>query len=442
MVKLRKYRRFYSLHNRYLAISIRDVKRAQKLKRLIIICALALQLLYDDEDEDDEEDIEDIEIILQLIILRRRRLIYEAPQIPRRQRVNIPRSIESFGATDFANLFRFRSHNDIRRVLALWDFPVNQEGKVLISDRGHYMFPEELFLLSIRRLSSVSTLDELSRNDFKSTEYSRISRGFNWFVKFTAQKFRLKFSNQSLSFFEPRFPIYAEAIRKKVNEKGPCNFQQGQFVVACFIDCNNTKIARPGAGPDGPGPNAPRRDPGGIEQEALYNGWLRSTGIKHQTVEMPDGLCGPIFGPSSCRHNDLWSFRESRIAAAFDAVQREPRNAAGVPKPTQYVMYGDGIYVGGPHIKSRHVGQNLPEHLRQENFGMASARESIEWSYGEIKQFFPFLSMKEKLKISNMPLGDIYFTCFLLRNCYNCLYHSKTSLTFDCPPPRLEDYMA
>ena len=105
-------------------------------------------------------------------------------------------------------------------------------------------------------------------------------------------------------------------------------------------------------------------------------------------------------------------------------------------------MYGDGIYVGGPHIESRHVGQNPPEQLRQENFGMASDRECIEWSYGEIKQFFPFLSMKEKLEISSMPSGDTYCTCLLLRNCYNCLYHSKTSLAFDCPPPKLEEYMA
>ena len=66
---------------------------------------------------------------------------------------------------------------------------------------------------------------------------------------------------------------------------------------------------------------------------------------------------------------------------------------------------------------------------------MASDRECIEWSYGEMKQFFPFLSMKEKLEISSMPSGDTYCTCLLLRNCYNCLYHSKTSLAFDCPPP-------
>ena len=62
----------------------------------------------------------------------------------------------------------------MRRVSALWDLPVNDAGRVLISNRGDYMFSEELFLSSIRRLSSVSTLNELARNDFKNAEYTRI----------------------------------------------------------------------------------------------------------------------------------------------------------------------------------------------------------------------------------------------------------------------------
>ena len=61
-------------------------------------------------------------------------------------------------------------------------------------------------------------------------------------------------SYQFSPFFERRFPIYGEAIRKKCNEKDACNFQQGQFFVGGFIDCNNTTIAKPDAGPDRPDP--------------------------------------------------------------------------------------------------------------------------------------------------------------------------------------------
>lgn len=191
----------------------------------------------------------------------------------------------------------------------------------------------------------------------------------------------------------------------------------------------------------GPGPNRPRRDPGGLQQRAVYNGWKREHCFKNQTIEFPDGICGPQYGASSGRHNDLWSLRESGISAAFDIVQREPQTPEGIPKPIQYKKYGDGIYINGPHLRSRHVGDNLPLHLRQENAGMSSVREAVEWSYGEVKQLFPFLREKEKMKLTNMPISDIFFTCLLLRNCYNCLYESKTSLHFNCSPPTLEEYM-
>ena len=73
---------------------------------------------------------------------------------------------------------------------------------------------------------------------------------------------------------------------------------------------------------------------------------------------------------------------------------------------------------------------------------MATSRESIEWAYGEIKHYFPFLLEKEKLKLQSMAVGDIYFIALLLRNCLNCLYDSKTSKYFDLVPPSLEDYMS
>ena len=78
MVMLRRGRRFCSVHNRYLAICIRNLKRAKKLKRVMIVCALAIEMLFDDQDEyneDNEEDIEDILVVFQVMLLRHRRLI-------------------------------------------------------------------------------------------------------------------------------------------------------------------------------------------------------------------------------------------------------------------------------------------------------------------------------------------------------------------------------
>ena len=170
-------------------------------------------------------------------------------------------------------------------------------------------------------------------------------------------------------------------------------------------------------------------------------GWLRKHVIKFQTIEFPDGISGPAYGPSSGRHNDLWSLRKSELLPALSLVQRNPQTADGIPNDVQYMVYGDGIYNNDTHLKSRHVGQQLSQRKKNENYGMSTSRECIEWSYGEIKSMFPFLLEKEKLKLENMAVGDVYFTALLLRNCLNCTYGSKTSKYFGIDAPSLEEYM-
>ena len=44
----------------------------------MIVCALAIEMLFDDQDEyneDNEEDIEDLLVVFQVMLLRHRRLI-------------------------------------------------------------------------------------------------------------------------------------------------------------------------------------------------------------------------------------------------------------------------------------------------------------------------------------------------------------------------------
>ena len=88
-------------------------------------------------------------------------------------------------------------------------------------------------------------------------------------------------------------------------------------------------------------------------------GWLRKHVIKFQTIEFQDGISGPAYGPSSGRHNDLWSLRESEIFSALDLVQRKPETADGIPDLEQYMLYGDGIYDNDLHLKSKHTDPNL-----------------------------------------------------------------------------------
>ena len=224
---------------------------------------------------EDLEDIEDLFNVAEYTEMIRLELVIENPRKAKRQKPNLPRVIESFDVIDVGNLFRFRSHQDLWRLLNAWQLPIGANGKVCLSNRRHSMYVEELLLFCLKRPSSKNTLDEISRGDFTSCDYSRLSRGFSFFIDYTKRTFKEKLSNKCLTFFEPRFSMYAEAIRKKCNLKGGTQFVEIEFFVCGFIDCNNTGVARAGAGPLHPGQDAPRRDPGGNIQEAIYNGTIQ-----------------------------------------------------------------------------------------------------------------------------------------------------------------------
>ena len=248
MVETKKYRRFYPFYSRYLALFIRVYKEAEAIAAHMMTCVNVMIMI---QAEHLEEEIQIFLFLLRRFSEARDQLLVEGPRVDRRRILRIPRTITSFPTNHIGNLFRFRSHDALRRLLAIWDFPLAPNGKVLISNCGHYMHNEELLLSSIRRLASKNTIDEICRIDMKNMEYSKMSRGFRYFVTYTREKFSHKLSNQCLTFFENRFPLYAEAIRVRCNEKGGTNFAPNQFFIVGFIDCTNTGVARPGAGPIG-----------------------------------------------------------------------------------------------------------------------------------------------------------------------------------------------
>jgi hypothetical protein len=214
-------------------------------------------------------------------------------------------------------------------------------------------------------------------------------------------------------------------------------FVPNQFNVVGFIDCNQVRTCRPGAGPaQGPNGQPRRRHQAALLQESFYNGWARGHGIKFETFDGPNGLTLQAFGPASMRQNDLWVVSRSGLNNDLARVQ-----AAIVPAHAQKVVYGDSIYVWMTHVRSRHGDGGTPQQLSEDR-ALSSCREAIEHNYGEADQLFPYMSYKPNLKVaSNQPLGDIYFTKLLFRNLYVCLYGNKTSARFKTERPYMEDYM-
>jgi hypothetical protein len=228
----------------------------------------------------------------------------------------------------------------------------------------------------------------------------------------------------------------SQTFPQRTHPLPPVYYAPGDFSICSFIDCNLTGTCRLGAGPLADGPMAPRNPMADILQQSIYNGWARKHGIKHETADSPDGMTMHAYGPGSMRHSDLWFLGRSGINTKFAILQ------AHLPANRQKKMYGDSIYPFMSHLRSRHGPNNATPQQRSEDLALSSCRETIEHSYGEASQLFPYLNYHEKLKISNQPVGAIYFTKLLFRNMYNCLYHNNTSKRFRCPPPTLEAYMA
>jgi hypothetical protein len=291
-------------------------------------------------------------------------------------------------------------------------------------------------------MSEPGHLDDLVNFEFGG-DRTTWGRAFTWTVKWLHRTWGYKVED-NLDYFVLRFPMYASKIEAFVNKiliaKGAQPFPAGSCRVFGFLDDNNVKTCRPGGGPAGDGVGAPRWDP--LIQEAFYNGWLRAHGIKHETLDAPDGMTIFIWGPASLRRSDLWTLAESDIDNKLGQAQTPVYG----PLAHHFVMYGDSIFPNGPHLRCRHNPPVIhPQYVQliSEDGAFNSGRESIEHHYGHGDILFQCMNYSKKLKIlAGMPLAEIYFCKVLLRNCYTCLYHNLTSERFECEPPTLESYLS
>ena len=77
------------------------------------------------------------------------------------------------------------------------------------------------------------------------------------------------------------------------------------FRIFGFIDNTIIATGRPGGGPIKSGIGSERKNP--LIQRLFYNGWKKCHGLKFQTIDLLNGMNAHVFGPLSCRHNDLYT---------------------------------------------------------------------------------------------------------------------------------------
>ena len=76
------------------------------------------------------------------------------------------------------------------------------------------------------------------------------------------------------------------------------------------------------------------------------------------------------------------------------------------------------------------------------NQSMSTVRESVEWLFNDIVNYFKFMDFKKNLKISLNSVRKMYVICAILRNALTWLYPNQTSQYFNLDPPTLQDYFA
>lgn len=208
-----------------------------------------------------------------------------------------------------------------------------------------------------------------------------------------------------------RAHIYAESITA-----------QGSPLDSCvgFIDCTKIQMHRPGA------LNA--------NQRVVYSGHKRSHCLVYQSISTPDGLIFHMFGPEVGRRHDITLYRQ----AGMDDILRDSL----LIDDRQFYIYGDPAYILRPWLQvAFNTSFSNASHLNH-NASMSSVRESVEWSYKDLKQMWTSQDYKRMLKVRKARVSLMYIGAALLWNFKVCLQHGgEVQSYFCCPPPSLSRYL-
>lgn len=151
-----------------------------------------------------------------------------------------------------------------------------------------------------------------------------------------------------------------------------------------------------------------------------------------KVVACPNGLIAHLYGPIAGRHHDAFLLAESNLVAQ---LRRK------FPAPHVFTLYGDPAYPVQQYILAPYRGAVITPLQAQFNTSMSKVRESVEWEFGKVVQYFAFLDFRKNLKILLQPIAKYYIIGALFSNCHTCLYGSTTTSYFGVEPPELETYL-
>ncbi len=101
------------------------------------------------------------------------------------------------------------------------------------------------------------------------------------------------------------FPVFAEAIKNKLNRPQYSELLFNNVRIVGFLDCKVDETCTPGTGPLNDKELAPRCPGAEIIQRSMYSGYLKLHGLKVLTVVFPNGIIAYLYGPVSARETTL-----------------------------------------------------------------------------------------------------------------------------------------
>ena len=205
---------------------------------------------------------------------------------------------------------------------------------------------------------------------------------------------------------------------------------------AMLLDDTTIQSSRPGSGPNGNYSMAPRRTGAHHIQRAFYSGYFRGHGLKYQTVLLPNGLYGSVWGASQ-QHNDTGVFNMSGLEELLAEIL-EPDKNGNLP-----CLLADGIFSESALVMTTKVHNGATANYKRVYKRLASIRQPVELQYGLFFNVFRLFRNRNAFKLFNNAkhayrLGVVGF--FLL-NCYTCLNGSVVNSFYNSRAPTLEEYI-
>ena len=74
------------------------------------------------------------------------------------------------------------------------------------------------------------------------------------------------------------------------------------------------------------------------------------------------------------------------------------------------------------------------------NKAKSQLRVSVEWSFGDILDYFKYLDFKKGLQLQLSAVGNMYIVCALMQNSRTYMYGNEPVSYIDLKPVAIEGY--